>query len=182
MENTGSQVIVFGGGCFWCTEAVFKMLRGVHSVMPGYANGETKNPSYEDVSDGDSGFVEVAHVEYDPAEIPLSVLLDVFFSSHDPTTLNRQGADIGTQYRSGIYYVNNEQRDEILRYIQKLEDAGTFSEPIVTEVQPLQNYYEAEDYHKNYYASNRGKPYCQLVIDPKISKLKKNFTQYLIEN
>ena len=176
------NTIVFGGGCFWCTEAVFQRLKGVESVKPGYANGNIENPSYEDVSTGQSGFAEVAHVVYDPAQINLSVLLDVFFSSHDPTTLNRQGNDVGTQYRSAVFYSSPEQKKEIEDYIEQLKKDQVFKNPIVTEVEPLKNYYEAEGYHQNYYDNNRNQPYCQVVIDPKIKKLKAKFANLLREN
>ena len=173
------ETIVFGGGCFWCTEAVFKMLKGVASVKPGYANGHLPNPTYEDVSSGNSGYAEVAHVVYDSAQVPLSVLLDVFFSSHDPTTLNRQGHDVGTQYRSAVFYSSVQQKDEIEKYVAQLKADKIFSGEVVTQVELLQNYYDAEGYHQNYYENNRNLPYCLVVIDPKIAKLKKNYAKLL---
>jgi peptide-methionine (S)-S-oxide reductase len=174
-----TQTIVFGGGCFWCTEAVFQRLKGVKEVKPGYANCNIENPSYEEVASGQSGCAEAAHVVYNPEQISLSVLLDVFFSSHDPTTLNRQGHDVGTQYRSGVYYTSEDQKKEIMDYIHQLERDEVFKNPIVTEVEPLKNYYEAENYHLNYYNNNRNAPYCQVVIDPKIKKLKEKFAPLL---
>lgn len=173
------QTIVFGGGCFWCTEAVFQRLRGVSSVLPGYSNGQVVNPTYEQVSSGETGCAEVSKVEYNPEQIKLRDLLAVFFSSHDPTTLNRQGADVGTQYRSGVYYTSEDQKKEILDYISELEKEKTFDGKIVTEVLPLKDFCEAENYHQKYYENNKNKPYCQFVIDPKIAKLKKQYAELL---
>lgn len=173
------KTIVFGGGCFWCTEAVFTRLRGVSNVLPGYSNGHVANPTYEQVSSGQTGCAEVSKVEYDPEQIKLRDLLAVFFSSHDPTTLNRQGADVGTQYRSGVYFISDDQKKEILEYIAELEKDGVFQNAIVTEAEPLKDFSVAEDYHQKYYENNKNVPYCQFVIDPKIAKLKKQYSALL---
>lgn len=174
-----TETIVFGGGCFWCVEAVFKRLRGVVLVLPGYAGGIKNNPTYFAVSSGISDHAEVIKVEFDPTQIQLEDLLAVFFSSHDPTSLNRQGNDVGEQYRSAVYYTSESQKDFVQKYIQKLEDEKIFSSTIVTELRPLDMFYEAENYHKNYYDQNRDQPYCQFVIDPKIAKLRKQFSHLL---
>ncbi len=174
-----NETIVFGGGCFWCVEAVFKRLRGVVSVVPGYAGGIKTHPTYFAVSSGISDHAEVIKVEFDSAHIQLEDLLAVFFSSHDPTSLNKQGNDVGEQYRSAVYYTTEQQKDSVTTYIQKLEDEKTFSNKIVTELRPLDTFYEAEEYHKNYYDQNRDQPYCQFVIDPKIAKLRKQFSHLL---
>jgi len=170
---------VFGGGCFWCTEAVFAELKGVVSVMPGYAGGRTKNPSYEEVCDGMTGHAEVIRIEFDPAEMGFRDLLTVFFATHDPTTLNRQGNDVGTQYRSVILYANEEQRREAEAFIKELNDSKTFGRPVVTTVEPLKDFYDAEEYHRNYYAKNPYQPYCQYMIPPKLGKLHKQFKDLL---
>lgn len=173
------QTIYFGGGCFWCTEAIFQRLIGVTSVVSGYTGGHVKNPTYEQVSSGTTGHAEVIKIEYNPEEVPVEVLLDVFFGSHDPTTLNRQGADTGTQYRSIVFYTTEEQKHAIEAYVAKLGGDRVFSDPIVTEVKKLGEFYEAEDYHQNYFNQNSNKPYCQLVINPKIVKLKQHYAQFL---
>lgn len=173
------ETIVFGGGCFWCVEAVFKRLRGVESVLPGYAGGEKENPSYYAVAHGTTGHAEVIQVEFDSDVITLQDLLAVFFSSHDPTSLNKQGNDVGTQYRSVIYYTSEAQKEAAQQFIQKLEDEHTFSSKIVTELSPLEKFFEAESYHKDYYDQNRDQPYCQFVIDPKIAKLRAQFAHLL---
>lgn len=173
------ETAVFGGGCFWCTEAVFERLKGVESVMPGYAGGAMEHPNYNYVSTGTTGHAEVIKVEYDPAQIKYKDLLNVFFAMHDPTTLNRQGNDVGTQYRSVIYYASEEQKTEAEKYIDELEAENVFSAPIVTEVKPLEKFSEAEDYHQSYYQKNPDKPYCQLIIDPKVAKLRQKFANLL---
>jgi peptide-methionine (S)-S-oxide reductase len=170
------ETVAFGGGCFWCTEAVFQMLKGVHSVMPGYAGGEVKNPTYEQVCSGNTGHAEVIKIEFDPSLVAYEDLLTVFFATHDPTTLNRQGADHGTQYRSIILYSTPEQRDKSERFIEKLNQSGPKA---VTEVVPLGDFYEAEEYHRNYYRENSSKPYCEVVISPKLEKLQKRFSELL---
>ncbi len=170
------QTAVFGGGCFWCTEAVFGELKGVISVMPGYAGGETKNPTYEQVSSGTTGHAEVIKIEYDPEKISYEDLLTVFFATHNPTTPNQQGADVGTQYRSTVFYTTEEQKKDAEKIIAKLNESGP---KVVTEVKPLEMFYEAEEYHKKYYERNTDAPYCQVVINPKLDKLKEKFHELL---
>ncbi|PIR69379.1 MAG: peptide-methionine (S)-S-oxide reductase [Candidatus Niyogibacteria bacterium CG10_big_fil_rev_8_21_14_0_10_46_36] len=176
------KVIVFGGGCFWCTEAVFKMLKGVLSVTPGYAGGTTKDPSYEDVSAHKTGHAEVVRIEYDADIMPLHDLLTVFFATHDPTTPNRQGNDVGEQYRSIILYTDEEQKKEAEAFIEKLNGSMEEGEPIITAIQPLDAFYEAEDYHKDYFEKNPQNPYCQIVINPKLDKVQKEFAELVKEN
>jgi peptide-methionine (S)-S-oxide reductase len=173
------RIAVFGGGCFWCTEAVFDELRGVRSVVSGYAGGTTKNPTYEQVCSGSTGHVEVIKIEFDPEEISFRDLLTVFFATHDPTTLNRQGNDVGTQYRSSILYADDEQKRQAAAFVMELEDAKTFRNPIVTTLEPLTEFYPAEDYHQKLYATNPYQPYCQYSIPPKLNKLQKQFSQLL---
>jgi peptide-methionine (S)-S-oxide reductase len=168
-----TEIAVFAGGCFWCTEAVFERLRGVVSVMPGYTGGTLPNPRYEQVCSGRTGHAESIKVEYDPGVLSYTDLLSVFFATHDPTTLNRQGADIGTEYRSAIFYTNEEQRRAAEAYIKELDEQ--LPHKVVTEVTPLKEFYEAEDYHQQYYDDNAFAPYCQFVIEPKLRKLYKNF-------
>jgi len=179
MNDPKSKVAVFGGGCFWCTEAVFDELRGVKSVMPGYAGGSTKNPTYEEVCGGRTGHAEVIKIDFDPGEIAFKDLLTVFFATHDPTTLNRQGNDVGTQYRSAIFYADEEQKREAEAFIKELNDSKAFSKPVVTTLEPLVEFYEAEDYHQKYYANNPYQPYCQYLIPPKLNKLHKQFSELL---
>jgi len=179
MNETKSQIAVFGGGCFWCTEAVFDELRGVQSVVSGYAGGTVKNPTYEQVCGGRTGHAEVIRIEFDPSQISFKDLLTVFFATHDPTTLNRQGNDAGTQYRSAILYANDEQKREAESFIKELEAAKTFTNPIVTTLEPLTEFYEAEKYHQKYYANNPYQPYCQSMIPPKLDKLHKRFSELL---
>ncbi|MDO8470768.1 MAG: peptide-methionine (S)-S-oxide reductase MsrA [bacterium] len=171
-----SEAAVFGGGCFWCTEAVFKELRGVVSVASGYAGGNTEHPSYGEVSMGRTGHAEVIKIEFDPQEISYRDLLTVFFATHDPTTENKQGADVGTQYRSVIFTTTQEQKNEAEKYIAELVDSGV---RVVTGAQPLTKFYEAEDEHKNYYEKNSSQPYCQIVIVPKLLKLQMKFRELL---
>lgn len=172
-----NQTAVFGGGCFWCTEAVFNSLKGIVSAMPGYSGGAVKNPTYEEVSAGDTGHAEVTKVEFDPNEISYHDLLTVFFATHNPMTLNRQGNDIGTQYRSVIFYTTEEQRQQVEDYIK--EAAPSFSDPIITTVQPFEAFYPAEDYHQRYYEKHKDAPYCQAIIDPKLEKLQQYFAALL---
>ncbi len=179
MVKGKTEVAVFGGGCFWCTEAVFTELRGVLSVMSGYAGGTTKNPSYEAVSSGKTGHAEVIRIEFDPSQISFNDLLTVFFATHDPTTLNRQGNDVGTQYRSIILYSNDAQKTAAEAFIKKLNASDPNGKPVVTEVKPLHEFYEAEEYHRNYYKNNPGQPYCQVIIEPKVQKLEKQFAELL---
>lgn len=167
-----NETIILAGGCFWCTEAVFKSLRGVIEVTPGYSGGEIENPTYEQVSSGESGHAESVKITFDPKMISLDDILEVFFKLHDPTTLNRQGADIGTQYRSAIFYSNNNQKEIAEKFKSKIPNA-------VTEITPFKNFFPAEEYHRDFYFKNRGNAYCKLVIDPKIQKLKKEFNDML---
>jgi peptide-methionine (S)-S-oxide reductase len=169
----------FGAGCFWCVEAVFLNIKGVEHVEPGYSGGFIKNPAYREVCNGTTGHAEVARIEFDPKIISFEELLEVFWKTHDPTTLNRQGADVGTQYRSAVFYHNENQKTIAEKSKKQLESSGYFSKPIVTEISPLKNYYPAEDYHKNYYQNNPDQPYCRIVIDPKIQKLRKDFKDKL---
>lgn len=169
------ETATFGMGCFWCTEAIFQELKGVISVTPGYAGGKTKNPTYEEVCAGHTGHTEVAQIIFDPMQISFQELLEVFFKVHDPTTLNRQGEDVGYQYRSVIFYHNEEQKKLATYYKDKLNEANVFENPIVTAIEPYTNFYPAEDYHKNYFKQNSNKPYCQLVIKPKVEKFEKIF-------
>lgn len=177
--ESNTQTAVFGGGCFWCTEAVFNELRGVSNVMPGYAGGTTVNPTYEQVSAGITGHAEVTRVEFDPEIIHYRDLLAIFFGSHNPTTLNRQGNDVGTQYRSIILYTNEEQKMEAEKYIAELNASGDLNAPVVTTVESLEEFYPAEDYHQKYYERNGSQPYCQVVIDPKLHKLREKFAAFL---
>ena len=172
---------VFGGGCFWCTEAVFKMLKGVHAVESGYSGGSKEKPSYEEVSSGRTGHAEVIRIEYDPAIIPFETLLTIFFATHDPTTPNQQGADVGTQYRSIILYTNEMQREKAEAFIEKLNASSEHGDPIVTEIEPLTKFYPAEEYHQDYYERNKNAGYCQVVINPKLQKVQEKFAE-LLEN
>ena len=173
------DIAIFGGGCFWCTEAVFKMLKGVNSVLPGYSGGQKENPTYREVSDGNTGHAEVIKIEYDPAVISFRDLLTVFFYTHDPTTLNRQGADVGSEYRSMIMYTTEAQKAASEKFITELNSSGPRA---VTELKPLDKFYIAEESHKNFYRNNPDSPYCQVVINPKIEKLKKRFHELLKES
>lgn len=170
---------VFGNGCFWCTEAIFQQLEGVLKVESGYSGGNTPNPTYEEVCTGTTGHAEVIRITYDPAKISYATLLEAFWESHDPTTLNRQGNDVGTQYRSVIFYGNEEERKEAEYYKKKLQESGAYDKPIVTEISPLKEYYKAENYHQNYYNQNGSAPYCHYVIRPKLEKFKKAFADKL---
>ena len=178
MENK-TEVAVFGGGCFWCTEAVFNQLEGVVSVVPGYAGGHTVNPTYYQVCDEITGHAEVSKLQFDPDQISYNDLLSVFFATHDPTTLNRQGADRGARYRSVILYANEEQKDEAKSYIEQLSASASKGSPIVTELTQLEEFYEAEPEHKEYYLRNGASMYCQLVITPKVLKVREKFAKQL---
>jgi len=169
----------FGAGCFWCIEAVFQRLKGVESVDSGYSGGQVMNPTYRQVTTGTTGHAEVARIAYDPSVISFEELLEVFWKTHDPTTLNRQGADVGTQYRSAIFYHDEMQKTIATAYMKQLDASGDFGNPIVTEIAPLKNYYEADDNHKDYYNQNSSQGYCQFVIAPKIQKLKIAFKDKL---
>lgn len=170
---------VFGGGCFWCTEAIFDMIKGVESVMPGYAGGAIRNPTYEQVSSGTTGHAEVIKIVYDPQLVTFRDLLEVFFSTHDPTQLNRQGNDYGTQYRSAVLYANESQKQETQKFIQELTDEKVFDAPIVTTLEPLTEFYEAESYHRDYFKNNPNQGYCMVVINPKVTKFKQKYSQML---
>ncbi len=178
MENKIERV-AFGGGCFWCTEAVFLILKGVISVTPGYAGGNTENPTYEQVCLGNTGHAEVILIEYDPNVISFEKLIEVFFDSHNPTELNRQGNDVGTQYRSIILYMNEEQKKFAESYIKKLVDSGKYQKPIVTEILPLSKFYPAEEYHKEYYLKHPNEGYPYAVIRPKVEKVKDKYRELL---
>jgi len=165
--------LIVGGGCFWCTEAVFELLKGVSDVESGYANGHTPNPTYRDICTGDTGYAEVIKITYDDSVISVDTLLDVFFATHNPTTLNRQGADIGTQYRSTILYTDEETKEAAEAAMEAAQ--ADWNDPIVTKIEPLENYYKAEAYHQDYYQQNPMQGYCMAVIPPKIAKLKAKF-------
>lgn len=171
----GLKKATLGAGCFWCVEAVFQNLEGVHTVVSGYTAGKVKNPTYKEVCSGLTGHAEVAQLTYDPAVVSFEEILEVFWKTHDPTTLNRQGNDVGTQYRSGIYYHDEQQREIAERYKKQLNDSGAFPGPIVTEIEPLGVFYKAEDYHQNYFNENPNQPYCQFVVRPKVEKFQKLF-------
>jgi peptide-methionine (S)-S-oxide reductase len=168
-----------GGGCFWCLEAAFEQLRGVEKVQSGYAGGRRPNPTYEQICTGTTGHAEVVQVTFDPEAISFREILEVFFTIHDPTTLNRQGADVGTQYRSAIFYHSPEQQATAEEVIAELTEQGIWSDPIVTEIAPLTEFYPAETYHDQYYQRNQGQPYCQAVISPKLAKLRKAYAEKL---
>lgn len=171
------QTITLGGGCFWCTEAVFVAVKGIEDVQSGYSNGHTIRPSYEQVCSGDTGHNEVVKLVFDPARISLQEILQIFFLIHDPTTLNRQGNDSGTQYRSGIYCSTPQQESVARDFISELVSSGVYSRSIVTEVLPLDNYWPAEDYHQDYFENNPGQGYCMAVAAPKVAKFRKTFAR-----
>lgn len=173
------ETAVLGGGCFWCTEAVFQDIEGVVEVDSGYSGGHKRNPSYEEVCTGNTGHAEVVKVTFDPAVISYSNILEVFFSMHDPTTLNRQGNDVGTQYRSVIFFTTPEQKETAERTISEMEKTGEYRKPIVTTVEKFGEFYSSEEYHKNYFQNNSGASYCRLVISPKVEKFRKTHTAIL---
>ncbi|HJT58163.1 MAG TPA: peptide-methionine (S)-S-oxide reductase MsrA [Ktedonobacteraceae bacterium] len=175
------DTITLAGGCFWCTEAVFERLKGVTSVVSGYAASRVDDPTYQEVCSGRTGAAEAIQITYDPSVISLETLLEIFWHMHDPTTLNRQGNDVGTQYRSAIFYTNDEQKQIALASKEALEKSGAYKKPVVTEISPFTNFYAAEDYHKEYYDRNRYQPYCQYVIDPKVRKLLKEYRKEVKE-
>ena len=175
-----TQIATLANGCFWCTEAVFTSLEGVLQVTSGYTGGKIKNPTYKEVCSGSTGHVECLQIVYDPAKISFAELLEVFWETHDPTTLNRQGNDVGTQYRSGIFYHSEEQREKAVQYKEALNKSGAFDRPIVTEITPFEIFYPAENYHQQYYELNGdSNPYCQLVIRPKLEKFRNVFKDKL---
>lgn len=173
------ETITLGGGCYWCVEAVYENLDGVKSVVSGFSGGKVANPTYEDVCTGTTGHAEVVQVTYDKTKTDINEIFQVFFTVHDPTTLNRQGADVGTQYRSVIFYKTEEQKKAAQSIIAELNKAKVYNNPIVTKVEPFKVFYKAEDYHQNYYANNKNQPYCKMVIQPKIEKFEKVFKDKL---
>lgn len=178
-KDTLNDTATFGAGCFWCVEAVFLQIKGVKSVVSGYSGGSVKNPTYKEICTGLTGHAEVCQIVYDPNMVSYATLLKAFFLSHDPTTLNRQGNDVGTQYRSVIYYHNNEQRLLSEQVKQELDASGAYNQKIVTEIAPMAEFYKAEEYHQNYYNQNDNQPYCQFVIKPKLEKFEKVFKAHL---
>lgn len=179
MSSNKYEIATLGEGCFWCSEAIFQRIKGVIKVESGYSGGNVPNPSYEAVCSGKTRHAEVVQITFDPSIISYRELLEIFFSTHDPTTLNRQGADVGTQYRSVIFYHNEEQKKIAEEIKEKLNDSKIWENPIVTEISPFKNFYKAEDYHQNYYNNNPYQPYCSFVISPKLEKLKKFFSEKL---
>ncbi len=179
LNNEPKAVATLAGGCFWCLEAVYVDLKGVDKVVSGYAGGNVQNPSYRQVCTGRTGHAEVVQITYDPKVVSFRELLEVFFTIHDPTTLNRQGADVGTQYRSAIFYRTPEEKATAEQVIHDLTEARIWDRPIVTELTPFSTFYPAEDYHQNYFANNPGQPYCQIVIAPKVAKFRKQYLDRL---
>ncbi|RFM32605.1 peptide-methionine (S)-S-oxide reductase MsrA [Chitinophaga silvisoli] len=178
-KNAKVETATFGGGCFWCTEAQFQYLDGVLKVESGFSGGTVANPSYEEVCTGTTGHAEVIQVTYDPAKVSYEELLQAFWTAHDPTQLNRQGNDVGTQYRSVIFYHNEDQHKLAQEYKEKLDKSGAYDKPVVTEIAPFTKFYKAEDYHQDYYKENGSQPYCHFVIAPKLEKFKKVFKDKL---
>lgn len=174
-----TETATFGGGCFWCTEAIFTSLKGVETVESGYSGGKTKNPTYQEVCTGETGHAEVIQITFDPKVISFRELLEVFWETHDPTTLNRQGADRGIQYRSAIFYHSTEQKEIAEKYKAELNKENVFNGPIVTEITPFDKFYKAENYHQDYFANNKSQGYCQMVIVPKIEKFRNIFKDKL---
>ena len=169
-----------GGGCFWCVEAVFEEVDGVESVTSGYAGGHVEDPSYEEVCSGTTGHAEVVQVEYDPDVVSYRDVLEIFFAVHDPTTEDREGPDVGSQYRSAVYYHDDEQREVVEAYVDELESSGAYDDPLVTEIAPLETFYPAEEYHQNYYEKNPDQPYCAIQIPPKLEKVREKFADRLV--
>lgn len=178
-NQMNNETAIFGNGCFWCTEALFQQLEGVSSVQSGYSGGHVENPTYEEVCEKTTGHAEAIKVVYDPSKISFDELLEVFWQTHDPTTLNRQGNDVGPQYRSVIFYMNEDQKKKAEFYKEKLGKSGAFDNPIVTAIEPYKNFYVAENYHQNYYKLNGSQPYCYFVIRPKMEKFQKVFASKL---
>ncbi len=175
MSDSKVELATFGAGCFWCTEAVFQNVKGVSKVVSGYAGGKVKNPTYREICTGLTGHAEVTQITFDPSKVSFEELLEVFWNTHDPTTLNRQGADEGTQYRSVVFYHTDEQRKAAENYKSQLEASKVYQNPIVTEISPLPDYFPAENYHQNYFDLNPNQSYCQYVVRPKVEKFKKQF-------
>ena len=176
-NNMKTETITLGSGCFWCTEAIFQQLEGVEKVVSGYSGGHVKNPTYEQVCEKNTGHVEVCQLTYDPTKITVDEILEVFWQTHDPTTMDRQGNDVGPQYRSAVFYHTEEQKEKAERYKEQLNKSGAFEKPIVTVVEKFKNFYPAEDYHQNYYKNNQNQPYCYFVIRPKLEKFEKVFKE-----
>lgn len=181
-DNLNIEKATFGGGCFWCTEAIYERVDGVSNVISGYAGGHKKNPTYKEVCDGTTGHAEVIQISYESEKINYDELLEIFFKTHDPTTLNRQGADVGTQYRSVIFYHNKEQKERAEYFKSELDKSGAWDNPIVTEISPLTEFYPAEDYHQDYYENNPSQGYCAFVIGPKVEKFEKVFKDKMKKN
>ncbi len=175
----GKEVATFAGGCFWCTEAIFQEVKGVEKVVSGYTGGHIKNPAYREIGTGRTGHAEAIQITFDPKLVSYEDLLEIFFGTHDPTTLNRQGADVGTQYRSEVFYHNEAQKEKAEQYIQWIEKEQLYKNPIVTKVSPAKEFYLAEDYHQDYYSQNSEQGYCQMVIAPKLEKLRKYYKSKL---
>ncbi|MEI7614010.1 MAG: peptide-methionine (S)-S-oxide reductase MsrA [Betaproteobacteria bacterium] len=180
--DSKAEVATLGGGCFWCLEAVFEQLRGVHSVISGYCGGQSEHPTYRAVCEGATGHAEVVQVSFDPALISYDTLLNIFFAIHDPTTLNRQGNDFGTQYRSAIFYHSEQQRATAAAVIKDLAAEGLWDDPVVTEILPVPAFFPAEEYHQHYFSRNPGQGYCQIVVAPKVAKLRKSFSHLIGRN
>jgi peptide-methionine (S)-S-oxide reductase len=179
MGNDNLELATFGAGCFWCVEAIFQRVEGVEKVVSGYSGGNVKNPSYKEVCTGTTGHAEVCQLSYDPSTVSYEELLEIFWQTHDPTTLNRQGNDVGTQYRSVVFYHNEMQKQLAEKYKKKLDEADIFDDPIVTEISPYETLFVAENYHQNYFNENGSQPYCTFVIQPKVEKFKKVFKDKL---
>ncbi|MEO9021563.1 MAG: peptide-methionine (S)-S-oxide reductase MsrA [Ginsengibacter sp.] len=179
LNDHKSTIATLANGCFWCTEAVFQRLKGVGKMTSGYSGGHVKNPTYEEVCNKNTGHAEALQIDYDPSVISFDELLEVFFTTHDPTSMNKQGNDVGPQYRSVIFYHNEEQKEKAEKYIEKLNASGVYDSPIVTAVEPFANFYVAENYHDNYYNTHPSQPYCYYVIKPKLEKIKKVFANKL---
>lgn len=178
-QSVPSEIATLAGGCFWCIEAVFREVDGVENVVSGYTGGTTINPTYDQVSTGETGHAEAAQVTFGPVRISYQEILEIFFSAHDPTTLNRQGSDMGTQYRSAIFYHNEQQKAIAEDFIRGLNEAHLWKEPIVTQIAPLDKFYPAEDYHQEYFSRHPEQPYCQVVISPKVNKFRKRWAKRL---
>ncbi|MES2730328.1 MAG: peptide-methionine (S)-S-oxide reductase MsrA [Bacteroidota bacterium] len=179
LQNANMETATFGNGCFWCTEAIFQDLNGVDTVVSGYTGGHVDNPTYKQVCTGNTGHAEVLQITYDPKKISFEQLLEIFWKTHDPTTLNRQGNDVGTQYRSTIFYHNDQQKALAEKYKKELDVSGAWDKPIVTTLEPMTKFYPAEDYHQNYFKLHGSEPYCSYVIQPKVDKFKKVFKDKL---
>lgn len=179
MNNNNLELATFASGCFWCIEAIFQRIEGVEKVVSGYSGGHVKNPTYKEICQGTTGHAEVCQLSYNPNIVSFEELLEVFWQTHDPTTLNRQGNDVGTQYRSAVFYHNDEQKALAIKYKEKLDESGAFRNQIVTEINAYKNMYVAEDYHQNYFNENGSQPYCSFIIQPKVEKFEKIFKDKL---